>query len=375
MSRRVAVAMSGGVDSSVAAALMQKRGREPFGITMRLFAPDSGVARLPAAERTGRCCGGEDVEVARAAAHVLDMPFFVLDFEEDFRRLVVTEFVRAYRRGRTPLPCANCNHSIKFDRLLSRARGLGAERLITGHYARSDRDPGTGRWRLRRAGDADKDQSYFLFGLTQEMLEQVEFPLGGLTKSLVRTLAGHWRLPNADKAESQDLCFVPDGDYRGFVERMGERPEVGGEVVDGAGRTLGHHTGLSRFTVGQRRGLGLSGGRRMYVVALEPERRRVVVGNREETACSELIAGPVNWVSRPRPARPLELLVQVRHRHRPVAARVEPDSGGRVRVTFERPVLAPAPGQAAVFYDGDLVAGGGWIASTVPASGRVAHAG
>ena len=375
MSRHVAVAMSGGVDSSAAAALLLERDERPFGVTMRLFASQERREenRLPGiAARDGRCCGGEDTEIARSAAQVLGMPFFVLDLEDDFRRLVVDEFVRTYRQGRTPIPCASCNHAIKFDRLLARVRGLGASRLATGHYARRDRDPVTGRWRLRRAVDTAKDQTYFLFGLTQEMLEQVEFPVGGLHKEEVRAVARRWHLPNAGKAESQDICFVPDGDYRRFVEDSGEGPEAGGEIVDGSGRVIGRHHGLSRFTIGQRRGLGVAAGRPLYVVALEAATRRVVVGERAEAACTALVAGSVNWVSRARPSRPVDLLVQIRHRQEPVRARVEPVPGGGARVLFERPVGAPAPGQAAVFYDGDLLAGGGWIESTVRAAGRVA---
>jgi tRNA-specific 2-thiouridylase len=281
--------------------------------------------------------------------------------EEDFRRLVVDRFVADYRRGRTPIPCADCNHLIKFDRLLRRALGLGARRLVTGHYARLVPDPGSGRIRLRRGADPDKDQSYFLFGLTQEMLSYVDFPVGSMTKTEVRALARRAGLPNADKPESQDICFVPDGDYRGFVDRAGRAPEAAGEIVDISGRRLGVHSGISQFTVGQRRGLGLGGGRRQYVVAVDPESRRVVVGELDEAFCRSLVTGPVNWVSRPRPARAVYCRVQVRHRQRPVPARMEPRAGGNVRIVFREAQTVAAPGQAAVFYDGDELMGGGWI--------------
>ena len=365
MSRSVAVAMSGGVDSSVAAALMLDGGARPFGITMRLFSPagSSGAetARTPSIAGRGRCCGGADAELARAAAVHLGIPFYVLDLEEEFRRLVVDRFVADYRRGRTPIPCADCNHLIKFDRLLGRALGLGARRLVTGHYARLVPDPASSRVRLHRAADPDKDQSYFLFGLTQEMLSSIDFPVGNMTKAEVRAVARRAGLPNADKPESQDICFVADGDYRDFVGRGGGGPEKSGEIVDGRGRRLGFHHGISQFTIGQRRGLGLGGGRKQYVVAVEPESRRVVVGHREEAFCRSLVTGPVNWVSRPRPARALHCRVQVRHRQRPVPARVEPRAGGNVRVVFREACAAAAPGQAAVFYDGDELLGGGWI--------------
>jgi tRNA-specific 2-thiouridylase len=368
--------MSGGVDSSTAAALVQRQEGDAFGITMRLF-PAPGEAGqgsgrpLPVAgPRRGRCCGGDDTEVARRAAHALGLPFYVLDFEAAFRTQVVEPFAAAYHQGRTPIPCAECNTILKFDHLLRRVKGMGADRLATGHYARTGRDPGSGRRTLSRGIDRDKDQSYFLHGLTQEMLEHVVFPVGELNKQEVRAQARGHGLPNADKAESQDICFIPDGDYRSFVQRLDPRPATAGQIVDPAGRVLGRHDGISRFTVGQRRGLGLGGGERLYVLALDAASRRVVVGPREMAMCSTLKTGPVNWVSCSVPGQPLACQVQIRHRHHPAEATVTPCPDGSTEVRFARPVLAPAPGQTAVFYAEDLVLGGGPIAAT--ASGDLA---
>jgi tRNA-specific 2-thiouridylase len=374
---KTAVALSGGVDSSVAAALIQEEEGAAFGVTMRLFAAadelsQGGMKSLPVAGgRRGRCCGGDDTDVARLAARTLGIPFYVLDMEPEFRRAVVDPFVAAYRAGRTPIPCTACNSQVKFEHLLRRALGLGATRLATGHYARLGRESHSGRRTLARGLDREKDQSYFLFGMTQEMLEQVRFPVGGMTKEEVRRLARTQGLPNADKAESQDICFVPDGDYRGFVRRTAAEAEAGGEIVNRSGHVLGRHEGLSGFTVGQRRGLGLGGGEKAYVVALERDLRRVVVGPREAAFCRQLETEAVNWVSCAAPSHDLECEVQVRHRQEPVPATVSMLPHGRAQVRFARPVLAPAAGQAAVFYGDEQVLGGAVIENAVcDGSGR-----
>ncbi|MFQ5671095.1 MAG: tRNA 2-thiouridine(34) synthase MnmA [Acidobacteriota bacterium] len=375
-----AVAMSGGVDSSAAAALVLDAGDASFGVTMRLFGRHgvSGAAgaALPLRNRgaSGRCCGGEDTEMARRAAAHLGIPFFVLDFEDDFRNRVVKDFVDSYRAGRTPVPCAQCNQSIKFDRLLRRVLGLGAKKMVTGHYARRGRDRATGRITLQRAVDERKDQTYFLFGLTQEMLANVDFPLGSLSKAAVRNLARRRGLPNAEKPESQDICFIPDGNYRRFVERLASHREKGGKIVDDSGRVLGSHDGLSRFTVGQRHGLGLGREKRLYVTRLDTATRRLVVGEKEKTVCWSLTTGPVNWVSRPCPPGRIECQVQVRHRQPPVPAMLQPLAAGGARVVLRRGIAGVAPGQAAVFYEDQVLLGGGWIDATdrsaAPSIGR-----
>jgi tRNA-specific 2-thiouridylase len=302
--------------------------------------------------------------VARRAAHALGLPFYVLDFAAEFHAHVIQPFTTAYHQGRTPIPCSQCNTLLKFDHLLRRVKGMGAHGLATGHYARLGRDPGSGRRTLSRGVDRDKDQSYFLYGLSQETLEHVLFPVGGLTKQEVREQARGHGLPNADKAESQDICFIPDGDYRSFIQRLDPRESTEGQIVDPAGRVIGRHDGISRFTVGQRRGLGVAGGERLYVLALDAATRRVVVGPRERALCASLHTGPVNWVSSPVPGQPLECHVQIRHRHRPALATVTPRPDGSAEVRFATPVLAPAPGQTAVFYQEDLLLGGGTIEGT-----------
>jgi tRNA-specific 2-thiouridylase len=346
--------MSGGVDSSLAAALVVAQGYETIGVTMHLAGGGS------------RCCSLADAEDARAVAERLGIRFFVANYAERFREEVIESFADAYLAGRTPIPCVACNTRFKFAYLLERARLFGARRVATGHYARVDRDPETGHRRLRRAVDGNKDQSYFLFQLDQTQLAAIEFPLGALTKAEVRERARKLRLGTAEKPESQEICFVPQGGYARVVEAL--RPDAlpgEGDIVDGAGRVLGRHGGIHRFTVGQRRGLGLGGRQPLYVTALDAARNRVVVGEVDDLCALTARVENVSWVAGAPPACGERATVQVRHRHAGVRAALEPRSDGAALVHFEEPVRAVSPGQAAVFYVGDSVLGGGWIAGPV----------
>jgi tRNA-specific 2-thiouridylase len=348
--KRVVVAMSGGVDSSLAAALAAEEGFEVIGVTMHL----SGS--------TSRCCSLDDVEDARQVAKKLGVRFFVANYADEFQKEVIEVFADSYAAGRTPIPCVACNKRFKFDHLLARANVFGASRVATGHYARIDRHPDTGALRLWRARDLQKDQTYFLFQLDQEQLAQAWFPLGELTKAEVRERARELGLATADKPESQEICFVPDGDYAAVVERI--RPELVdrcGDIVDRAGKVLGRHGGIHRFTVGQRKGLGLSSSEPLYVLALDAVRRRVVVGGVEELGASGALIQDVSWVSGIAPDQELRARVQVRHRHAGTEATLHVRPGQDVEVHFDDPVRAVTPGQAAVFYAGEEVLGGGWI--------------
>lgn len=363
MKERIVVAMSGGVDSSVAAALLVERGYDVVGVTLRVWpwrAPDDP------AERFGACCGAAAADDARAVARTLGIPHYVLDSEAEFGRAVVDRFVAAYRRGVTPVPCLPCNTELKFGSLLRRAAAWDAGAVATGHYARVARDPGTGRWLLRRAIDARKDQTDFLWPLTQEQLAGARFPVGDLTKDQVRAHARRLGLVTADKPESQDICFVPGGDYRAVVRARDPDAFVAGAIVDRAGRRLGTHAGLPAYTVGQKKGLGLAAGRRLYVLDLDPEANTVTVGGVEELERRSLTATAANFIACPPPPEPLAVAASIRHGHAPAPATVRAVAEGTAEVVFAEPQRAVTPGQSVVFYRGDLVIGGGIIARTPP---------
>ena len=352
---RIVIAMSGGVDSSVAAALLAQAGHDVIGLSMQLYDQREGEAGY------GSCCSLDDLHDAGRVARGLNIPHYIVNFEREFQRTVVSNFVSEYVAGRTPIPCSHCNSDLKFATLLDRSRAFGAEVVATGHYARIDVDPETGRHVLRRGRDDSKDQSYFLFSLTQEQLSRASFPIGDLSKDAVRDIARRLALPVADKPDSQEICFVPDGDYAAFVERQTGNLDSGGAVVNQAGEVLGSHAGVHRFTVGQRKGLGLSAAEPLYVLQLKPSDKTVVVGPRPELERTTLTASQVNWIAGAPPDVPQRLTAQIRHRHAPVSAIVRALDDNRAAVEFSTPVMAITPGQAVVFYEGDVVVGGGWI--------------
>jgi tRNA-uridine 2-sulfurtransferase len=354
---RIVVAMSGGVDSSVAAALLAEQGHDVIGLSMQLYDQTVGQTSF------GSCCSIDDLHDARRVAAAIDIPHYILNFERQFDQQVVSNFVREYASGRTPLPCARCNSDLKFATLADRAEGFGADRVATGHYARVERDAATGRYLLKRGVDPLKDQAYFLFSLTQDQLARAIFPIGDRHKESVREYARARALPVADKPDSQEICFIPDDDYAAFVTRRAPDTAQAGAILDRDGRVLGAHGGIHRFTVGQRKGLGLSSsptGAPMYVLELKPADHQVIVGPRAALERATLTASGVNWVMNA-PNGPCHVTAQIRHRHQPAAATLRPLDEGRVEVVFDTPQVAITPGQAAVFYDGDVVVGGGWI--------------
>ena len=352
---RVVVAMSGGVDSSVAAALLAESGHDVIGLSMQLYDQRSSP------EAFGSCCSIDDLHDARRVAGAIGIPHYILNFEATFRETVVKNFVSEYAAGRTPIPCVHCNADLKFATLVDRARAFDAAWVATGHYARVVFDEDTRRYRLLRGRDRDKDQSYFLFTLTQDQLAHALFPVGHLTKPEVRSHAERLGLTVADKPDSHEICFVPDGKAAEFVGRQLGPATRQGDIVDTGGRRLGTHQGLHRFTVGQRKGLGLSTGVPLYVVRLEPSDATVVVGSRDELGRRELTASSVNWISGEAPAAPRRVTARIRHRHHDAPATVTSTGATTAYVEFDAPQIAIAPGQAVVFYDGDDVVGGGWI--------------
>lgn len=360
--------MSGGVDSSAAAAILKDQGHELVAFTMQLWNQRRGISvdengdPLPS-----RCCSLDDVYDARRVAEELGVPFYLLNLEDDFERDVVQPFVDSYLSGETPIPCVSCNSRLKFASLDRLAESLGCEKVATGHYARVEFEQESGRYRLLRGLNLQKDQSYFLWELTQQQLSRALFPLGEMSKPEVRDVAREHSLAVAEKSESQEICFVPDGNYAGFIDRYlqaensEDRLPREGEIVSTTGDIVGRHGGIHRYTVGQRRGIGIAAERPLYVIGIDPPRNRVVVGEQEDLLAREFIAARVNWIAFDDPEEPVRAEVRVRYRHTPAPAAVTPLGNGRVRVMFDEPQRAITPGQATVFYRGDEVLGGGWI--------------
>ena len=351
---KVLIAMSGGVDSRVAAFLMKEQGCECIGATMKLFHnEDIGVSR------TKTCCSFEDVEDARLVALRLGIPYYVFNFSDDFKGQVIDRFISSYERGATPNPCIDCNRYLKFERLYERARILGCDAIVTGHYARIEQE--NGRWLLKKSLDESKDQSYVLYSLTQDQLAHTRLPLGAMHKSETRRIAEEQGFYNADKPDSQDICFVPDGDYAGFIARYTGRDCPAGDFVDESGHVLGQHKGIVHYTVGQRKGLGIAADAPLYVKRIDAAENRVVLSGNDALFSRELTANDFNWIAYDVPPRELRATARVRYHQREQAATVTVLSDGHVHLVFDEPQRAITPGQAVVLYDGDTVLGGGTI--------------
>jgi tRNA-uridine 2-sulfurtransferase len=366
--KTIAVAMSGGVDSSTVAAMLRAEGHSLIGLTMQLWNQRrlAGKAGMPEAVH-GRCCSLDDVYDARRVAETIGIPYYVVNHEDRFEKEVVRPFVEEYLSGRTPIPCSLCNNHLKFDQLITVARQVGADAIATGHYARLEFDETSGRWLLKRPVDLAKDQTYFLFGLTQDQLSRTLFPLGSMTKPQVRELARQHGLALAEKPDSQEICFVPGGDYKNFIDaylsEQGEAlPDTCGELVTTSGEVIGEHSGIHNFTVGQRKGLGVATGSPLYVLQIKGDKHQVVIGGQDDLYSQTLRAKRVNLISVEKLDEPMKVKIKIRHRHEPAAAVITQISQDEILATFDEPVRAITPGQAAVFYDGDVVVGGGWIA-------------
>ncbi len=363
----IAVAMSGGVDSSAVAALLRAQGHTLIGLTLQLWNQRrlAGHEGMPEAVQ-GRCCSIDDVYDARRVAEQLDIPYYLVNQQARFEAEVVRPFVSEYLAGRTPIPCTLCNNHLKFDQLLTTARQIGADRIATGHYARNHYDESRGRWILSRPADKSKDQTYFLFGLTQEQLSRTLFPLGEMNKPAVRVMASDAGLDVAAKPDSQEICFIPGGDYntflRAYLDEQGEPlPDSSGELVTTTGEVIGHHAGIHSFTVGQRKGLGLTSPEPLYVLNIHPDSHQVTVGADADLMSRDLVANRLNWISIPELTTPIRVSIKVRHRHTPAMATLSRVDNDTVRALFDEPQRAITPGQSAVFYQEDEVVGGGWI--------------
>jgi tRNA-specific 2-thiouridylase len=376
----IAVAMSGGVDSSAVAALLRAEGYPVIGLTLQLWNQRrlAGHEGIPEAVQ-GRCCSIDDVYDARRVAEHLEIPYYLVNHEARFEAEVVKPFVSEYLAGRTPIPCTLCNNHLKFDALLLTARQIGAERIATGHYARNRFDPVRGRWILSRPADRSKDQTYFLFGLTQEQLARTLFPLGEMQKPAVREMAAEAGLALARKPDSQEICFIPGGDYSAFLAAYLEEqdeppPDLAGDLVSASGEVLGRHAGIHTVTVGQRKGLGLTSTNPLYVLNIHPESHAVTVGPEAELMGRELHANRLNWISIPALSGPIRIQAKIRHRHEPAWATLSPAGDDLAHVVFDEPQRAITPGQAAIFFQEDEVVGGGWITNPNPLAEKLSRA-
>jgi tRNA-specific 2-thiouridylase len=363
----IAVAMSGGVDSSAVAAMLRAQGHTLVGLTLQLWNQRRLAGKQGMPEQvTGRCCSLDDVYDARRVAEQLDIPYYVVNQEARFEEKVVKPFVEDYLAGRTPIPCTHCNNHLKFDDLITTALQVGADAVATGHYARNEFCPDRQRWILKKPADANKDQTYFLFGLTQQQLSRSLFPLGDMLKPQVRAMAEGYKLALAQKPDSHEICFVPGGDYKAFIEAYLDEqgqpvPDLSGEFVSAEGKPLGQHNGTHRYTVGQRKGLGVTAPDPLYVLQIEDSSRKITLGTEQQLYRTELRARDLNWISIPELTEPIRVDAKVRHRHPESLAWVYPEADGEVRVVFDEPQRSITPGQSVVFYQGDEVTGGGWI--------------